>query len=298
MIISGGIFSFDKLNNSVMTKGLVPLVGDVWASRWAYEAIIVEQYRSNPYGKNFFKVDEARSIASYKVSFWVPKMEELISNSLAFKAEKGAKKDSVLKVMRDNLDIVKNELMLYAPVNKELAKELKLLNVEKILTSEAFNEEVAEKVRGLITNVKDYYNIKYLEANDARDVLIEKIENQKGKDKTTVAELEARYQNESLADIVQNMNIKERTTIDYEKKRIIQLVDPIFAKPFLVKGFFDYRTHFFASKKHLFGRYFDTYWFNIGAIWFMTILLYIALYFELLKKFLDLLGKIPLGKKD
>lgn len=298
MIISGGIFSFDKLNNSVMTKGLVPLVGDVWASRWAYEAIIVEQFRSNPYGKLFFKIEEDRSVASYKVSFWVPKMEELLNNSLAYKAEKGAKKDSVLKVMRSNLEIIKNELNIYAPVNKELAQELKALNVEKILTSDALNEEVAEKVRQLINGVKNYYNVKYAEANDAKDVLIETIESKKGKEKVTVSALEARYQNESLEDVVKNMNIPERVTVDYEKNRIIQLVDPIYAKPFLTKHALDYRTHFFASKKHLFGRYFDTYWFNIAAIWFMTILLYIALYFELLKKFLDLLGKIPFGKED
>jgi hypothetical protein len=298
MIISGGIFSFDKLNNSVMTKGLVPLVGDIWASRWAYEAMIVEQYRSNPYGKYFFKIDEDKSVASYKVSFWVPKMEELLSNSLAFKAEKGAKKDSVLKVMRSNLEILKNELSLYATVTPALTKELKALNIEKILTSEALNEENVEKIRNLMNGIKDYYNVKYLEANDARDVLIEKIENQKGKKKITVAELEARFQNERLSDVVKNMDIKDRVAVDYEKNRIIQLVDPIFAKPFLTKGMFDYRTHFFASKKHLFGKYFDTYWFNLGAIWLMTILLYAALYFELLKKFLDLLGKIPFGKAD
>ncbi len=296
MIISGGIFSFDKLNNSVMTKGLVPLVGDIWASRWAYEAMIVEQYRSNPYGKYFFKIEEDRSVASYKVSFWVPKMEELMSNSLAFKAEKGAKKDSLLKVMRSDLAIIKNELSIYAPINKELAKELKELNIEKILTVEAFNEENAEKIKVLLNGIKDYYNVKYAEANDARDVLIEKIENQKGKDKITVAALEARFQNERLSDVVKNQDIKERTVIDYENNRIIQLVDPIFAKPFLVKGAFDYRTHFFASKKHLFGRNFDTYWFNLSVIWTMTILLYVALYFELIKKVLDLLGKIPFGK--
>jgi ABC transport system ATP-binding/permease protein len=298
MILSGGIFSFDKLNNSVMTKGLVPLVGDVWASRWAYEAIIVEQYRSNPYGKNFFKIEEERSIATYKTSFWVPKMEELVNNALAYKAEaKGNKKDSILLGIRKNLAVIKNELALYGGINKELAAEMKTLKVEKFLTSDAFNEEFATQLKEFLNKIKDFYNVKYLEANDKRDALIEKIENQKGK-KVTVAELEARYQNESLEDVVKNMNIPDRITVDYEKQRIIQLVDPVFTKPFLVSSPLDYRTHLYSSQKHLFGKYFDTYWFNIGAIWFMTIFLYLTLYFEILKKIIDLFGKISFGKKD
>lgn len=298
MILSGGIFSFDKLNNSVMTKGLVPLVGDVWASRWAYEAIIVEQYRSNPYGKNFFKIEEERSIATYKTSFWVPKMEELVNNTLAYKAEaKGNKKDSILLGIRKNLAVIKNELALYGGINKELAAEMKTLKVEKFLTSDAFNDEFATQLKEFLNKIKDFYNVKYLEANDKRDALIEKIENQKGK-KVTVAELEARYQNESLEDVVKNMNIPDRITVDYEKQRIIQLVDPVFTKPFLVSSPLDYRTHLYSSQKHLFGKYFDTYWFNIGAIWFMTIFLYLTLYFEVLKKIIDLFGKISFGKKD
>ncbi len=297
MILSGGIFSFDKLNNSVMTKGLVPLVGDVWASRWAYEAIIVEQFRSNPYEKNFFKIDESRSVANYKTTFWFPKMEELINNSLEYKrSEGGAKKDSVLKMLRGNLAVVKNELQIYATANKEMSAELKKLNLEKILTSEAFNEEAANKVKELLGKVRDYYQVKYLKANDDKDAKIEEMESKKGK-KMSVTEMEARYHNESLEDIVKNANSVDRVTVDYEKNRVIQLIDPVFAKPFLTAHPLDYRSHFFASKKHLFGQFFDTYWFNIGVIWLMTVLLYFALYFELLKKLIDLGGKIKFGKE-
>jgi hypothetical protein len=81
------------------------------------------------------------------------------------------------------------------------------------------------------------------------------------------------------------------------KDEIIQRTDPIFLDPprdsFL-------RAHFYAPRKALFGRYFETYWVNICVIWFMTITLVIALYFDWLKKLLDagenLIGKI--GKKQ
>ena len=90
------------------------------------------------------------------------------------------------------------------------------------------------------------------------------------------------HYNESLADLVRNLTVKERV-IEFNGK-LLQLVDPVFNDPKNPKNLLDYRTHFFAPKKHLFGIYFDTYWFNLSVIWLMTIILYVTLYFELLKK--------------
>ncbi len=49
MILSGLLFPFDKLNNLISTKGKVPIVADMMASRWAYEAMAVYQFRNNSY---------------------------------------------------------------------------------------------------------------------------------------------------------------------------------------------------------------------------------------------------------
>ena len=80
---------------------------------------------------------------------------------------------------------------------------------------------------------------------------------------------------------------------------LIQRMDPIYLEPssdsFL-------RAHFYAPKKSIFGQYFDTYWVNMSVIWFMTITLIIALYFDLLKKLIDsaenIIAKISGGKKQ
>ena len=47
MILSGLLFTFDKLNEIISTKGKVPIVADMMASRWAYEALVVDQFRNN-----------------------------------------------------------------------------------------------------------------------------------------------------------------------------------------------------------------------------------------------------------
>ena len=67
------------------------------------------------------------------------------------------------------------------------------------------------------------------------------------------------------------------------KGELYQQIDPIYLDP-SSDAPIGVRSHFFAPRKNFLGRYYDTYSFNIAFIWFMTILLYLALYFDLLGK--------------
>src|SRR5690606_6754875 len=53
MILSVALFSFDKLNDHISTKGKTPIVADMMASRWAYEALSVYAYMHNEYQRHF-----------------------------------------------------------------------------------------------------------------------------------------------------------------------------------------------------------------------------------------------------
>ncbi len=50
------------------------------------------------------------------------------------------------------------------------------------------------------------------------------------------------------------------------------------------------------TTQQLFGLYVDTYIINVIVLWIMTIILYLILYFRLLKKLLDS-GEVLMGKK-
>lgn len=56
------------------------------------------------------------------------------------------------------------------------------------------------------------------------------------------------------------------------------------------------KAHFYSPTKQIFGLYIDTYIVNVIVLWIMTIILYLALYFRLLKKLLDS-GEVVMGKK-
>jgi len=80
------------------------------------------------------------------------------------------------------------------------------------------------------------------------------------------------------------------------KGELIQEINPVFLDP-RPAGLLNYRTHFFSPKKNFMGIEFSTFGFNLLVIWVMALLFYLTLYFELLRKFVDLFGKVNLPKK-
>jgi serine phosphatase RsbU (regulator of sigma subunit) len=71
--------------------------------------------------------------------------------------------------------------------------------------------------------------------------------------------------------------------------KLIQKMDQIYLDP-PIDGLI--RAHFFAPRKALGGNYYDTFWINSFVIWFMSLVMAITLYFDVLKKFLDSIEKV------
>jgi ABC-type multidrug transport system ATPase subunit len=54
LLFSGVIVRYDKLHKSIANPEYVPVIGDIMTSRWAYEALMVHQFSSNKFQKQFF----------------------------------------------------------------------------------------------------------------------------------------------------------------------------------------------------------------------------------------------------
>ena len=55
LLFSGVMVKFDRLrSNSPASHEFVPLIGDMMAARWSFEALAVEQFKNNKFEKNFF----------------------------------------------------------------------------------------------------------------------------------------------------------------------------------------------------------------------------------------------------
>ena len=56
LLFSGVMVKFDRLRNHDQAPyEYVPVIGDMMAARWSFEALAVEQFKNNKYERNFFK---------------------------------------------------------------------------------------------------------------------------------------------------------------------------------------------------------------------------------------------------
>ena len=270
MILSGLLFNFDKLNEMISSKNKVPVVADLMASRWAFEALAVKQFRDNEYQKPFYDYEKEERKSDFKTSYLLPKLEELIGE---------------LKIGSDQnelkIEILRSELT-------KLGLSSLLTGDETVLTSEKINE-----INQSLSELRKKYLTDYKLASQKKEAMVQFYENSDNKEYDLDSQKD-NYHNESLNDLVRNINAKERI-LPY-KGELIQQIDPIFHDP-IAKGSLGYRSHFYAPKKHFAGTYFDTFKFNIVVIWLMTLALYITLLLKFFPRvFRKLAALIPIKK--
>ncbi|MGB3618505.1 MAG: hypothetical protein WBA12_10310, partial [Catalinimonas sp.] len=128
----------------------------------------------------------------------------------------------------------------------------------------------------------DYHGRRATKANEMKDrtLMAYRAEGTAEAGVNPLTQLKNRYHNEALTDLVRGAAVKEKV-LPWEGE-LLRQNDPIYHNP-EPRHALDYRTHFFAPRKHLFGATFDTFWFNLGAIWLMSAVLCVTLYFETLR---------------
>ncbi|MTI38731.1 ATP-binding cassette domain-containing protein [Fulvivirga lutimaris] len=285
MILSGLLFSFDKLNDILSTKGKVPIVADMMASRWTYEAMAVYQFKNNTYAAPYFDIEKTEAKADFKAAYLVEELKR--KNQFIGENLEGAG-DSLNYILQKDLRIIRNNLEI-EPF-REGIEELDIDN----LTLENYNKEINQQLVDYFTAYKRHYQDVYNKSVATKEKMVYFFENN-AEYEYNLNQAKNEYYNESLADLVMNVAEKDRI-IEYDGE-LIQQINPIYNDPTNPSHFLDYRTHFFAPQKYFMGTYFSTYTFNLIVVWIMTLILYIFLYFEALRKGINAFGKIKIGSK-
>ncbi len=281
LILGGAMIRFDDLHHSFSKKIYVPVVGDIMATRWAYEAMSVEQFRSNQFEKPFFNYDMALSQTDWYASFLIPTLKVKIDECLAV-----GKAPEYKDYSEQNFEKIRFHL-------NELSE---ITNIEpgiwesKINYSD-FNKYVADEAKSILDSIRTQIRISNREISLKRDSLYTRIAGRVG-EKEFVSLREKNY-NENLANFL--LNRMTTGKIYDSPSRLIQKSDPVFMKPGSKYG----RAHFFAPYKQIGNLKFGTLVFNMLAIWLMVIFLFVALYFNLLRKFIRFLEslKLPIWRK-
>lgn len=273
LLFSGTMVKFDKLNRSISSHEYVPLLGDMMISRWAYEAMAVKQFRDNDYQRNFFFLDKKRSESNYVAAYLIPALNNKIS-----KITYGDNEEQRVR----NINLLQTEIQR---LNEQTPKYM-FNDVEKI-TPDLFNAGLSTAVQEHLKLLTRYYQKKQNKAISLIDKKVAKLSQENG-GKEYLINLKKEYNNDFLSTLV--LNKQEMNKIHDAGNHFIQLLNPIYKDPVMKNG----RAHFYAPVKQIGNLQIDTFIFNTIVLWLFTLLLYIMLVFDVLRKLID---KISFGAK-
>jgi ABC-type multidrug transport system ATPase subunit len=279
ILLSGTVVQFDNLHPAITQRVYVPVVGDLMVSRWAFEAMSVEQFKGNDFQKHFFKHEQTISNAHFKSAFIVPRLQTLLEESQRLYAIEGYSN----KRFRRNLDIVRNEFIAL-----HLTEDVPPFEFIGNLNPADFTQEVADEANGYLFFIRmTFTNIANM-ARSRKDSVYTALVDSLGTD--AVYRLRQQNFNKSLADWL--LNTSEVNKYLETDSRIIRKFEPIFMIPEHNWG----RAQFYAPVKRFNNQLVDTIWFNLAVIWMASLALFVTLQINLLGSIIKYFETLRLRK--
>jgi ABC-type multidrug transport system ATPase subunit/ABC-type multidrug transport system permease subunit len=279
LILSGVVVKFDKLNPTIGNTATVPLVGDLMASRWAFEASMVTQFKDNRFEREFYKYDKAMANSDFKKVYLIPELETRLQYCLTnYKSSEAGAKETVIH----NLALLKRE------IGREMEETGAKNDMLAKLDPAVFDSTAFDEVTGFLETLKKFYVRRYNSADREKEGLI----SEKTKTKASAEAFSLfreQYHNDAIADLVKNLTETHR--IIEKDGKLIQKIYPIYKNPDPEHSI-DFDAQFYMPAKHFLSRDIDTFYFNTGVIWSMTLVLMILLYFDILRRVIDGIGNI------
>ena len=247
ILLCGLVIKFDDLNTRASKENKVPLIGEMIPSRWAFEALMVEQFADNTYNQAYFPIEREKYLAQY--------YENIHSKEVRRLAEQLEGKDDPDKHLT-----VENELAV-------LGRAARIAPRAKGETYLSYLDKVDKALHERAHNFTAYLD--QVQEEDIRDKGAEWITDQKKK-----------YHNSAIEDLV--MGAGGRSFYKEYGHRIYPAIGQIYVMPDNPYG----RAPFYAYEKNLGGILISTYNFNLLIIGFFALLAIIAIFAEFPGRFL------------
>ncbi len=278
LLFSGVLVRFDRLFPFFSSHGRVPFIGNVMVSRWAHEAMAVYQFKNNAYEREMFPYETQLKDFTWRNDNWIKELEKQLNISMGLL--ENAQDPQKLSY---HLDLIRNEL-------KEELKRFPNIQFARLdeLSKDRVTPETIEATGNLLKEMHEMYAKFFVDVNAQKQKRIAEIE-LNGMDGRDITELRMASVNESLEDMLTNGT--EVTRLVESEGRLYQKLNLIYIDP--KGGFLD--AHFYAPSKLLFGKKVSTLSGNLFFIWMMVSVLVVVLYFDGLKKLLNISEWIQLG---
>jgi hypothetical protein len=279
ILLCGVIVKFDDLQSKTACMDSVPIAGEIMVSRWAFEALAVEQYKGNRYMSVFFDAERKMAQARFRSDILISELTGYLDL-----VDGWTRLDKPASEISKKLTIIRNEIS-----KLDAESVLPPFQFTSDLVPERFSNDIAEQAKLHLSGLKIFYNGLYQKIRAEKDRLINKLNKEKGAQ--YLYEQKMKFHNKSLETLVLNSESKEiyRET----PCGIMQKIAPVYKSPDFTSG----RAHFLASQKNVSGIIIGTLGFNLAIIWLMCTFLYLALYFDWLRKVITWSSFLSFHKK-
>ncbi|HEY9048368.1 MAG TPA: ATP-binding cassette domain-containing protein [Ohtaekwangia sp.] len=288
LLLSGVVISFDRFNPRVGKPIGIPVAGEMMASRWAFEAYMVTQFKDNPFEKQFYDFDKVAAESDYKRVYYIPALESklayCLNNRSQWRNQSNEQMEETFELLQSE---IKSELLLVG--------EDKLPEVERLAIGQ-FDSTVYASTMSFLSVLKRYYGSKGDNAAAIKEKKVAALMATPQQAKEFEA-MKLKYVNKAVSDAVKNISAADRI-VEYEGN-LVQKIYPIYQDEHKPRHPFDFSANLYQPTKYLLGGTFDTLYFNLAVIWSMTVVLFITLYFDGLKRLIQVLeGHRKYKRKD
>lgn len=271
LLFNGVAIEFDRLNPSISSVNRVPMLGELMASRWAFEAAMVQQFVHNNYERDRYPFDKEMANAQYRYAFYIPHLQTRLNE-----CQTALRGTASAEAIAGPLKLLQHEIAdQLSEVGEDQFPDLHRL------TPQSFDSAVYDRTSGFLEQLRRFYVRRFERAQREKTEYLSPILSNPDRLAADRRRMSV-HKNQRIDEMVKNTASPSRI-IEYGN-RLYRKINPIYFDPEDVRGPMDFRTHFYAPRKHLFGYYFNTLGFNIAVIWGMTLLTLLALYFDALRK--------------
>jgi len=248
LLLSGVVVDYEDLHYSISSPKYTPIVGDLMASRWGLEALMVEQFKNNEYETIFYHTEKKISDYSYINYHLIP----VLNNKLT---------DCKTNYNNDNAAVIKYGF-----------EQITQKTLLKVPAFKPFSEtEEIERALTFLKKSKEYFSKEISDLVSKKDLLVmQTVDSFESKEK--FLDFKNQHINESVSRVVKRDNMYS-AQINIYKNQLIRKSEPIFHSPDNRFG----RAQFYSPTKRIMNFSIDTYWFNVIVLWLMWLFFYIIL---------------------
>jgi ABC-type multidrug transport system ATPase subunit len=269
IIFCGVLVKYDKLHKSLTNYEYVPVIGDLMASRWAFEALAVNQFKNNRYEKVYFDVEQKNSDANYYRAYLITELTIRMEN-----IQRELSDNKSAESIRPDVEVLKNELRKLG----DQVPEIPAFNAGS-MDVQSFNDSTVVAIRSYFEQVSDHFSYVIGENRIEKELITDALIKKRG-DLEAFTNFRNAYVNKSLKDLLLNRSVLNK--VSEKDGKLIRKHEPAYMKPTSQVG----RAHLYAPVKRIGNLEIDTVWYNMIFLWLYSGLLYLVLYYDLLRKLL------------